>query len=64
MHILTELRDCALSTPTERPMEVSLSGLVTEARDWRKHFSVSGLLTALVIGLAPSAWDIGADFRT
>ena len=44
-------------------MEVSLSGLVAEARDWRKHFSMSGLLTALVIGLAPSAWDIGADFR-
>ena len=33
-----------------------------KVKEFRDTFSLSGLATAIFLGLAPSAWDTGSDF--
>merc|ERR1719500_26621 len=46
----------------EEDHNVNFGALFSEVKNWRTHFSFSGLATALVLGLLPSLWDSGSDF--
>ena len=42
--------------------EVDYTILWEELKSCRTHFTRSGLLTGMFLGVAPSAWDISSDF--
>ena len=41
---------------------VNLSIIFDEIACWRMYFSWPGALTAILLGLAPSAWDVSSDY--
>ena len=43
--------------------EVDYTILWEELKSCRKHFTWSGLGTGMLLGVAPSAWDISSDFK-
>ena len=47
----------------EESHEVSYPRLWAEIKTWRSQFSWSGLVTAILLGLVPSGWDIGSDYE-
>ena len=42
--------------------DISFRILWKDARNWRSHFNATKAGTALILGLAPSAYDIFSDF--
>merc|ERR1712032_1299084 len=53
------------SDTSKRPKEsynVEFGAILKEVRNFQSYFTISGLATSLILGLAPSLWDSISDF--
>jgi len=58
----TLLKTTSIITEREDNKRINFAVLLSEVQEFRDSFSLSGLATAIFLGLAPSAWDTGSDF--